>query len=565
MATEPFLELGPLDTGLSGDVEIPRLGTWDGRTVYCAYSQAVSSIWVQRTDDAGKTWARPVQAMGLSEPRYITDANLLVDRDRITLFATHVLDLPEFSGKLARSVYRSAVSTDGGSTWSAAEAMPLARRYVSGCIHAPVWLEGDTVVMGWSWDVPAEEGRPSTDEGGMHARAGLLISPDRGRTWSPGADVDLPGHAMGADEPAVVRLRNGDLFLVVRTTTGRPHETISHDGGLTWAPLRPAPVYGHNTPSALLRLHDGAILRAWNDSPINRFPLVVALSTDECQTWGRAQTVTEPVLLADGSLSYATACYPSLAQAADGTILLAWWQRSTDGRNSVWLARFNREWLDQAESRPRAQRIVAFGDSITAGVRPGVSEYQTFRFLLQDRLKRLGQPVQVLNAGVGSDNTVGALARLDRDVLAARPELVIVLFGMNDAAMVDAGPVARSGPRVPLADYRANLRALVTRIRASGAKVLLCTPTPMSRQYAYQHLGAYAQNEDMNFMLRQYALAAKDLGTELEVPVLDGFGLFAGTPEGLALIEDGCHPYVTGHALLAEAMVGPVRALLAGP
>lgn len=565
MAQEPFFEAGLLETGLAGDVEIPRLGTWDGKTIYCAYSHAVSSIWLQRSEDGGRTWSGPVQVMGLPGPRYITDANLLVDRDRITAFATHVLDLPEFEGKLARSVLLRAESTDGGRTWSSPAAVPLPRRYVCGCVHAPVWLDGDRVVMGWSWDVPAEEGKPSATEGGMHLRAGVLISPDRGRTWTPGADVDLPEQPMGADEPAVVRLAGGSLFMIVRTTTRRPWETVSHDGGLTWEALRPASVWGQNSPSALLRLRDGVILRAWDDSPVNRFPLVVALSTDECRTWGPPRTVAEPVPLQDGSLSYAAASYPSLAQAADGTILLAWWQRGTDGRNSVGLARFNRAWLDAARALPPPSCIVAFGDSITAGVRPGVTEYQTFRFLLQERLRDAGLPVRVVNAGLGSDNTRAALARLDRDVLAARPDAVIVMFGMNDAAMVDAGPVARETPRVPLAEYRANLRTMVERIRAAGSKVLLCTPTPMSRNYAYQHLGAYAAHEDMNYLLRDYAASVRTLGGELGVPVVDAFALFAGSTEGLELIEDGCHPYAKGHARLAEALFEPVRRLLAGP
>jgi acyl-CoA thioesterase-1 len=565
MGTEPFFEMSALQTGLTGYVEIPRLGTWDGQSLYCTYSNTISSIWIQCSADAGATWSKPVQVMGLSEPRYITDANLLVDRDRLTVFATHVLELPEFTGKLARSVFRSAVSRDGGATWSAPEAMPLPRRYVTGCVNVPVWLDGDTVVMGWAWDVPAEEGRPSALEGEMHTRAGVLISADRGRTWAPGADVDLPQQAMGADEPAVVRLANGDLFMIVRTTTGRPHETVSHDGGTTWEPLRPAPVYGNNTPSALLRLRDGAILRAWDNSPLNRFPLVVALSTDECKTWGTPRTITAPVPQADGSLSYATACYPSLAQAADGTLLLAWWQRTDAGRNSVWLARFNREWIEDRQEQPPPKRVVAFGDSITAGVRPGVTEYQTFRFLLEDTLKRLGLPVTVANAGLGSDTSTGALARLDRDVLAEKPDLVIVMFGMNDAAMVDGGPVARTAPRVSLDDYRANLRAIVERVRASGAKVLLCTSTPMSRKYLYQDLGAYAQNEDMNYQLRRYRAAVQTLGQEIGVPVFDGFALFAATPADLELIEDGCHPYIKGHARLAEALLEPVRSLLAAP
>lgn len=565
MRAEPFFEMGPLPTGLEDDVEIPRLGTWDGHRLYCAYSCKTAAIWVQRTDDAGRSWSKPVPVMGLSEPRYITDANLLVDRERVTVFATHVLDLPEFAGKLAHSVFRRASSLDGGDTWSPPDVVPLPRQYVTGCVNVPVWLDGDTVVMGWAWDVPAQEGRPSAAEGGMHTRAGVLISHDRGATWAPGDDVDLPQQPMGADEPALVRLASGELFMVVRTTTRRPYETVSHDGGRTWEALRPAPLCGHNTPSALLRLRDGAVLRAWDNSPVNRFPLVVALSTDECRNWSTPRTVTQPALQADGALSYATACYPSLAQAADGTILLAWWQRSNAGRNSVWLARFNREWVEAVAAQPPVRRIVAFGDSITVGVRPGVNEYQTFRSLLENGLRERGLAAEVVNAGVGGDNTTGALARLDRDVLAEKPDLVVIMFGMNDAAMVDGGPVARAAPRIPLEQYTANLRALVTRIQAQGAKVLLCTSTPMSRKYPYQHLGAYARNDDMNYMLRRYAEAVRVLGRELGVPVLDGFALFADSPEGIALIEDGCHPYAKGHARLGAALLEPVRALLTSP
>jgi hypothetical protein len=246
---------------------------------------------------------------------------------------------------------------------------------------------------------------------------------------------------MGADEPAIVWLSNGDLFMIVRTTT-RPHETVSHDGGRTWEPLKPGPFQGLNSPSALLRLRDGAIVRAWDNSPTSRFPLVVSLSIADCRTWSPPRTVTEPTVDEDGALSYATACYPSLAEAADGTILLAWWQRDTQGHNSVWIARLNREWIKEARTLPPPRKIVAFGDSVTLGVRPGVTEYQTFRYLLQERLKQQGLDVEVVNAGVGGDNTRTALARLDRDVLSERPELVIVMFGVNDAAMVDGGPVA---------------------------------------------------------------------------------------------------------------------------
>jgi lysophospholipase L1-like esterase len=561
MADEPSFEIGELKSGLPGSIEIPTLGTWDGKLVYCVYSNDIRSIWVQWTRDAGRTWARPVQVMGLPGGRYITDPNILVDRDRITVIATHVLDAPDHPGAIAQSEFLAATSEDGGRTWSPPQAIPLARKYVCGCIHAPVWLDGDAVVMGWSWDVPAEEGKPVTDEGAMHLRAGVLISEDRGRTWTPGQDVDLPDQRMGADEPAVVRLSSGDLFMVVRTTT-RPYETVSHDGGRTWEPLKPGPFQGFNSPTALLRLRDGAIVRAWDNSPTNRFPLVVSLSTDDCRTWSPPRTVTEPTVQQDGSLSYATACYPSLAQAADGTILLAWWQRSSQGTNSVWVARLNREWIEEAKTLPPPRKIVAFGDSVTLGARPGVTEYQTFRNLLQEKLKQQGLNVEVANAGIGGDNTRTALARLDRDVLSEKPDLVTVMFGVNDAAMVDGGPVARTEPRVSLDEYRSNLKAIIERIRGARAKVLLCTPTPMSRKYLYANLGAYAEHEEINYMVRQYAQAAREVAQQENVPLFDAFSLFLDRPDGLDLIEDGNHPYVKGHALIAEGLLETVAGLL---
>jgi len=557
----PMFEAYQLPTGLAGNVEIPTLGTWDGQTVHCVYSNNIESVWVQSTRDAGKTWSGPIRVMALGEARYITDANILVDRDRITVFATEVIDAPDHPGAFARSRIRMAVSEDGGQIWAEQPPLPLPHNYVCGCIHPPVWLDGDTVVMGWSWDVPAEEGRPAAEEGTMHLRAGVLISDDRGRTWRPGQDVDLPEQPMGADEPAIVRLSTGGLFMIVRTTYPRPYETVSHDGGQTWEPLRPAACHGFNSPSALLRLRDGGIIRAWDDSPTARFPLVVSVSTDDCQTWSPPRTVTEPTPELDGTLSYSTACYPSLAEAEDGSILLAWWQRR-DETNSVHVARFSRDWIEQA----RAQRtIVAFGDSVTRGVRDGVTEYQTFRHLLHERLEQGGIEARVVNAGVGGDTTDDGLSRLDRDVLREKPELVIVMFGLNDAAMVDAGPVARTEPRVPPEAYTANLRSIVERIRASGSAVLVCTPTPMSRRYVHQNVGAYAGNEDINFAVRLYAEAVRRVAGDMQVPLFDAFALFADRPGGLELIEDGDHPFARGHALLADALLEPVLQLLGAP
>jgi len=563
MAQQPWFECAPLPTGLAGNVEIPTLGTDDGRTVYCVYSQNVSSIWIQRTTDAGRSWSAAVQVMGLPAPTYITDANVLVDGQRVTVFATHVLESADTPGKIAHSVIQVAVSEDGGSTWSPPTPLPLARRYVCGCIHAPVWLDGYTVVMGYSWDVPAEEGRPAADEGGMFLKAGVLISHDRGRTWTPGGDVEVPTFPIGADEPALVRLGTGELLAVLRGSGPRPSEARSADGGLTWSAPEPSAFYGCNSPAALLRLRDGALLRAWDNSPTpDRFPLVVALSTDDARSWTPPATIAEPAVGPDGEPSFRAASYPTIAEAADGTILLAWWQVATDGSFSVQVARCNRAWVEATAAQPPPLRIVAFGDSVTLGSREGVHEYQTFRHLVQQRLRNEGLQVEVLNAGIGGDNTRTALERLDRDVLAARPQVAIVMFGINDAALVDAGPVARTEPRVPLEEYGANLRTIITGCRAAGTRVLLCTPTPMSRRYVYQDVGAYATHENINFLLAGYAQAAREVAASDHCPLVDLYALFTDRPDGLDLIEDGNHPYARGHRVIADALLEPLRKLL---
>jgi len=59
----------------------------------------------------------------------------------------------------------------------------------------------------------------------------------------------------------------------------------------------------------------------------------------------------------------------------------------------------------------------------------------------------------VVNAGRGGHNSRNLLARLDRDVLAHEPTLVVVMVGTND--------VLNHGNAVPLREYRANLLELL--------------------------------------------------------------------------------------------------------
>lgn len=107
-------------------------------------------------------------------------------------------------------------------------------------------------------------------------------------------------------------------------------------------------------------------------------------------------------------------------------------------------------------AKPAAgSRIVAFGDSLVEG--RGATPGRDFVSVLS---KRIGLPI--VNAGRSGDTTGSALTRLNQDVLARNPRIVIVLLGGNDFLR-----------RVPREQTFKNLTTIVERIRGRGAAVVV--------------------------------------------------------------------------------------------
>ena len=146
--------------------------------------------------------------------------------------------------------------------------------------------------------------------------------------------------------------------------------------------------------------------------------------------------------------------------------------------------------------------IVALGSSSTEGVgasRPDRSYPSRLAALLKAQFPDAA--IRVVNRGVGGELAPQMLARLDRDVLAEKPDLVIWQLGTNsvlhDGNPADEIDVARLG---------------IERIKAAGADVML-----MDLQYApavLQHAGyremqhvlsAVADSEDVP-MIRRFAM-----------------------------------------------------------
>ena len=127
-------------------------------------------------------------------------------------------------------------------------------------------------------------------------------------------------------------------------------------------------------------------------------------------------------------------------------------------------------WWGCADSSDVANRdsagtaIICFGDSLTQGV--GASPGHDYPSLLA---RALGK--SVINAGSSGETTRDGLARLQTDVLARDPQLVIVEFGGNDFLQ-----------QVPRAETFANLEVMVQQIQARGAMVVVLGVEPLFLQ-----------------------------------------------------------------------------------
>lgn len=193
-----------------------------------------------------------------------------------------------------------------------------------------------------------------------------------------------------------------------------------------------------------------------------------------------------------------------------------------------------------AVDRPAPQTseplVIFLGDSLTAGL--GLAENQAYPALLDRKLDEAGNPVRVLNAGVSGDTTAGGLSRLDW-LLSQKPDVLVVGLGANDGLRA-----------LPVEETEKNLREIVRRAKAAGARVLLLG-MQIPPNYGPEYTTAFA---DM------YPRIAKDLDVPLVPFLLDKVG---GIRE--LNLEDGIHPNARGQEILAENVLPYLEELVEKP
>jgi lysophospholipase L1-like esterase len=216
------------------------------------------------------------------------------------------------------------------------------------------------------------------------------------------------------------------------------------------------------------------------------------------------------------------------------------------------------------------QTIVAFGDSITAP-RKGVVTYSD---LLRNEFARKKTEIKVINSGVPGNTTVNGKERFEKDVLAHKPNLVIIQFGTNDAAVDVWKTPPATEPRVAIDVYEQNLRGFITTLKSQGAKVILVTPPPM--RWTEKMKGMYGRPpynpedpDGFNIILKDYVKVIRRIAAKEKVKLVDLFSEFykyhkAPGQKMEDLFLDGSHPNSAGHQIEANLLLREIRKMKLG-
>jgi acyl-CoA thioesterase-1 len=192
--------------------------------------------------------------------------------------------------------------------------------------------------------------------------------------------------------------------------------------------------------------------------------------------------------------------------------------------------------LSGAALSARAQPVVlVFGDSLSAGY--GLPQGRGWVDLLRQRLAAAGQPVEVVNASISGETTLGGRNRLPAALAQHRPRAVILQLGANDALRGQS-----------LDRMRDNLQAMVKASRAANAEVLLVgmqIPPNYGQQYT-----------------RKFQATFAEVARSQKVPIVPF--LLEGFADRREMFQpDGIHPTAQAQPLMLDTVWSKLGPLLA--
>lgn len=196
-------------------------------------------------------------------------------------------------------------------------------------------------------------------------------------------------------------------------------------------------------------------------------------------------------------------------------------------------------------------KIIFFGDSITDAGRDRENPNDLghgFVLFAANKLRLLfpEKELQILNKGIGGDRTAELLKRIEKDVVAEKPDLVVLLVGINDVwRRMDGGDVTTEE------QFRANYKKLAETIQNTGAKLILIESFLLdvaSKRNFRPYVDAF------NKIIREIA--------DGKIPLVPMDEIFRGLSQDISpdkFAADGVHPTHRGCRYVANLTVKEIK------
>lgn len=205
-----------------------------------------------------------------------------------------------------------------------------------------------------------------------------------------------------------------------------------------------------------------------------------------------------------------------------------------------------------AETPPR---VLLLGDSISIGYTPLVQKQLAGAMTVLRPMAKNGRPENC-------SGTTAGLAHLDRwlQIDGGHWDLIHFNWGLHDLKHVrpdgQASDQASDPPQATVQVYEKQLRAIVAKLKATGARLIFATTTPVPDE----PMRVYRSNADV----LRYNEAARRVMQEHGVAINDLYGLVRPRMRELQIQPANVHFTPAGSQVLADAVVQALRRTRSG-
>ena len=192
------------------------------------------------------------------------------------------------------------------------------------------------------------------------------------------------------------------------------------------------------------------------------------------------------------------------------------------------------------------KKILFFGDSITAAGTSSIGFITKIDSIL--RTLDRNEKHELIGAGVSGDKVYDLYLRMENDVLARHPDVVVIWIGVNDVWHNEQGTGTSENTFIEF------YTAVVTKLKNKGIAVYMCTPLAIGEKKD--------MSNNLDGRLNNFSELIRQLAVKENCPLIDLRSKFLdfiknnnpGNKESGVLTTDGVHLNNAGNLFVAQHM-----------